>query len=163
MVEADLLRQKLLEYVGDVEKAQHMQDAEIGHRIYVAMKKVKWKTITDFTILLTTMYTAVKTPDWLTRQIFYIMWLRALPHSPDWLKPLESVTDYIWRLQLTRSYNVSESETIKWNNKRNTMKKIGEFFIYLLHFYAILVSSMVKVNVNNEIIPSRSRVAFVAS
>ncbi|XP_047517742.1 tetratricopeptide repeat protein 17 [Pieris napi] len=49
VVESDLLRQKLLEYVGngDIEKAEHMQDAEIGHRIYVAMNKntaPKWIT-----------------------------------------------------------------------------------------------------------------------
>lgn len=37
------LRTKLLEYVsdGNVEAAKHMQDAEIGQRIYAAMKKVK--------------------------------------------------------------------------------------------------------------------------
>ncbi|CAK1551994.1 unnamed protein product [Leptosia nina] len=49
VVESDLLRQKLLEYVtdGEIDKAEHMQDAEIGHRIFVAMKKriaPKWIT-----------------------------------------------------------------------------------------------------------------------
>ncbi|XP_045492035.1 tetratricopeptide repeat protein 17 isoform X1 [Colias croceus] len=41
VVDTDYLREKLLEYVsdGDIEKASHMQDAEIGHRIYVAMRK----------------------------------------------------------------------------------------------------------------------------
>lgn len=42
MVDTGFLRQKLLEYVSDgkSEDAAHMQDAEIGHRIYIAMKKV---------------------------------------------------------------------------------------------------------------------------
>lgn len=42
VVQTDFLRQKLLEYVGNgnIEAASHMQDAEIGQRIHVAMKKV---------------------------------------------------------------------------------------------------------------------------
>ncbi|CAG9792164.1 unnamed protein product [Diatraea saccharalis] len=41
VVDTGHLRTKLLEYTGDgnVESVMHMQDVEIGHRIYIAMKK----------------------------------------------------------------------------------------------------------------------------
>ncbi|XP_047545696.1 tetratricopeptide repeat protein 17 [Vanessa atalanta] len=51
IVETDFMRTKLLEYVsdGNVDAAKHMQEAEIGQRIYVAMKKKlapKWMLLT---------------------------------------------------------------------------------------------------------------------
>ncbi|XP_046978684.1 tetratricopeptide repeat protein 17 [Vanessa cardui] len=51
IVDTDYMRTKLLEYVsdGNVEAAKHMQEAEIGQRIYVAMKKKlapKWMLLT---------------------------------------------------------------------------------------------------------------------
>ncbi|XP_034824993.1 tetratricopeptide repeat protein 17 isoform X1 [Maniola hyperantus] len=51
VVQTGYLRQKLLEYVsdGNIESASHMQDAEIGQRIHVVMKKKlapKWMLLT---------------------------------------------------------------------------------------------------------------------
>ncbi|CAG9563311.1 unnamed protein product [Danaus chrysippus] len=64
VVDTGFLRQKLLEYVSDErsEDAAHMQDAEIGHRIYIAMKKKlapRWLVLT-----LSSLYWRVRGQPW---------------------------------------------------------------------------------------------------
>lgn len=49
IVDSGYLRQKLLEYVsdGNLEMITHMQDAEIGQRIYSAMEKVSYGLVNN--------------------------------------------------------------------------------------------------------------------